>query len=189
MKKLMHLTALLVVVVMFLALVPEQMFAQDKGDGEDRRGRGRGRWDPAQYMERRLERIKETLAFSSEEEWGAVKPLVENVMKAQMEARMDRGRGMGRGGRGGRGGGPGGKGGPGGGRGRPGRPEPGPEVKDLQNALDAEGTSAKDIKAKLKVYRTSIKKKQDNLMNAQKKLAQVLSVKQEAQLVLMGILD
>jgi hypothetical protein len=87
-------------------------------------------------------------------------------------------------------GGPGGQGGQGGQGGRQGRGgfgQPNLDAEALQSALDS-GASADDIKAKLTTYRASAKQKEAQLEKAQDELRQLLSVKQEARAVLMGLL-
>ena len=138
-----------------------------------------------------LDRMQEQLEFS-DEEWKAVRPLVQGVMEKQ---RATRGPGMGgmfgRGGRGGRGGQPGEQpGGPQGGRGgRGGQPGAGdfPEQAALQAAIDSNAAAA-DIKTKLDAYKKAVVKNEAALKKAQDDLRAVLSVKQEAQLTLFGML-
>jgi len=88
-------------------------------------------------------------------------------------------------------GGPGGQGGPGGrqgGRQGPGGfGQPNPDAEALQTALDS-GASADDIKSKLTAYRAAAKQKEAQLEKAQDELRQLLSVKQEARAVLLGLL-
>jgi hypothetical protein len=102
-------------------------------------------------------------------------------MDDQREALMARFRGFGR--RGGNGG-PGG-GGPGGGA-FGGTPDPDREA--LQQAIDANAPPAQ-IKTLLDKYRTSEKTKQAKMEQDQADLQKVLSQKQEAQAVLMGLLN
>jgi hypothetical protein len=152
---------------------------------------GQGGFDPAQFMDMMLDRMQEQLEFS-DEEWKAVRPLVQGVMEKQ---RATRGPGMGgmfgRGGRGGRGGQPGEQpGGPQGGRGgRGGQPGAGdfPEQAALQAAIDSNAAAA-DIKTKLDAYKKAVVKNEAALKKAQDDLRAVLSVKQEAQLTLFGML-
>ena len=152
---------------------------------------GQGGFDPTQFMDMMLDRMQEQLEFS-DEEWKAVRPLVQGVMEKQ---RATRGQGMGgmfgRGGRGGRGGQPGEQpGGPQGGRGgRGGQPGAGyfPEQAALQAAIDSNAAAA-DIKTKLDAYKKAVVKNEAALKKAQDDLRAVLSVKQEAQLTLFGML-
>lgn len=147
----------------------------DRGDRGDRGGRGN--FDPEQMRVRMMERYREAFEVKDDAEW----KLIEGRITKVSDARRDMG-GFGRmfGGPGGRGGGPGGRGGFGG--------EPNPDAEALQKALEAKA-SADEIKAKLAKYRESQKAKQVALEKAQAELRQVLSVKQEAQAVLMGLLQ
>ena len=99
------------------------------------------------------------------------------------------------GGFGGRRGGPGGgdgdraeRGNRGGGEGRRGGfgGEPSPEVADLQKAIEAKA-SADEIKTKLAKVREARKANEAKLEAAQEDLKKVLSVRQEAVAVMMGL--
>mgnify|MGYP001074398676 CR=1 FL=1 len=59
----------------------------------------------------------------------------------------------------------------------------------LQTTLENKDASADDIKAKLTALRTSRAKKEADLKSAREELRKVLTLRQEAQLVLMGMLD
>ena len=145
---------------------------------------GRGNWDPEQMRQRMMERIREQLAVKDDSEWG----VIESRIKKINDARSGMGRGFG--GFGGPGG-PGGQGGPGGrqgGRQGPGGfGQPNPDAEALQTALDS-GASADDIKSKLTAYRAAAKQKEAQLEKAQDELRQLLTVKQEARAVLLGLL-
>lgn len=154
--------------------------------------RGR-RFDPEQMRERMMQMMKERLG-ASDVEWQVIEPLYTKVTELQRDARM--GGGFGRGffggfGRGGRGGddddnnqGRRGRGGP------PGfEREVMPEVEALQNVLESENASSSEIKEKLDAYRDARKKKEAALQEARDKLRKVLTMRQEAMLVLMGTLD
>ena len=145
---------------------------------------GRGNWDPEQMRQRMMERIREQLAVKDDSEWG----VIESRIKKINDARSGMGRGFG--GFGGPGG-PGGQGGPGGrqgGRQGPGGfGQPNPDAEALQTALDS-GASADDIKSKLTAYRAAAKQKEAQLEKAQDELRQLLSVKQEARAILLGLL-
>lgn len=132
---------------------------------------GRGNFDPAQMQERMLEFMKEGLKVG-DDEWTAIKPLLGKVMEAQS---------AGRGGRGGFGG-----------RGRGGEEAadaPKTPRSELQAAVEDEGASAADLKAKLKAYRAERTKNEAALKKAREELRAVLTVRQEAFLVLRGMLD
>ena len=150
------------------------------GGGGGFGGGGRGNFDPAQFQQRMMDRVRESLGFTNDTDWSAIQPLVQKVM----DARRDMGAGMAR--MFGRGrGGPGGPGGP---RGGMFGQTPSPESEALQNAIDQNAPSAQ-IKDLLAKYRAAQKDKQAKLEAAQASLRSVLSVKQEAQATLMGLLD
>jgi len=150
----------------------------------------RGNFDPEQFRTQMMDRYKERLEVKSDDEWKIISERIEKVMTAQREARIGGFGGFGgRGGRGGRGGGDGaGAGGDAGGtRTNRGGGEPNPDVEALQKALD-DKASSDDIKAKLAKVRESQKTKEANLTKAQDELRKVLSVRQEASAVMMGLL-
>ncbi|MEK9949891.1 MAG: hypothetical protein VW579_12055, partial [Verrucomicrobiales bacterium] len=60
-----------------------------------------------------------------------------------------------------------------------------PELEALQSAIE----SGSSIESKLAAYRAARDKKQADLKKAQDTLKSVLTVKQEAQAVLMGLID
>lgn len=167
--------------------------------GRGGRGGGFGQMDPEerreQVRQRMMERMREVLAFS-EQEWKVVGPRVEKVYGLSRQLRGRGARGMMRmmfGGRGGRG--PGGRGGPGG-------PDRGPGAQaererepleratdELQEVLENEQASADQIKQKLTALRRVEDQLEQEMDKAQEQLRQVVTVRQEAQLVLMGLLD
>ena len=163
-----------------------------QGGGCGGGGRQRGNFDPEQMRQQIMTRYREQLGIKDDAEWGVIEGRINKIN----EARRNTGRGFGGfGGRGGGPGGPGGQGGPGGGQGGQGGQggrggwggQPSPEAEALQRSLDG-GASADDVKAKLAAYRASQKQKEAALEKAQDDLRQVLSVKQEATAVLIGLL-
>jgi hypothetical protein len=159
------------------------------GGGGGFGGFGRGNFDPAQFQQRMMDNIRDQLGFTNDTDWNAVQPLIQKVMDARRDigagagfGRMFRNRG------GGGGGGGGGFGGPGGGRGGFGQQQPSPEAEALQQAIDSNAPAAQ-IKAALARYETAQKAKQAKLTEAQDQLRQVLTVKQEAQATLLGLLQ
>ena len=141
---------------------------------------GRGNFDPEQMRARMMERYRESFEVKDDAEW----KLIEGRITKVMDARRDMGsfgRGFG---------GPPRRGGDdqGGVDRRRFGPEPSPEAEALQKAIEAKASND-EIKAKLAKYRESQKTKQANLEKAQSELRQVLSVKQEANAVLMGLLQ
>ena len=151
----------------------------DQPEGADRQRNGRRPFDPARMEEMFMSRIQEQLN-TTDAEWTAMKPLVADVFKAQMKSRAGM-MGMFRGGRGGRG--PGGPGGPGG------MSASQPEAEALAAATDSESTTNAELKDKLKAYREAQKKTQEELKTAREKLRKILTLRQEAKLVVMGLLD
>jgi hypothetical protein len=143
---------------------------QAQGRGQGGPGGGRGNFDPAEMRARMMERYQEQLGFS-DAEFKAIQPLIEDVQTKQREARGGRG-GMMFGGRGGRGG-------------RGGNQDADPELEALQSAIE----SGSNIEAKLAAFRAARDKKEADLKKAQDTLKSVLTVKQEAQAVLMGIIN
>ncbi len=185
---------LFVKVLAWSLLVFSLVQAQDQGErrGNEERarsgagrddGRSRGNFDPAQARERWMNSIKEQLG-ASEDEWKALQPKLDKVMTAQRDTRT-------------------GFGGFGGlsGRSRGGeerdRPRTGdqPESKvataqrELRTTLDNKNASADDIAAKLKAYRDAREKARAELQAAQKSLREGVTPRQEATLVLLGMLE
>jgi len=143
----------------------------------------------AQRQQMMMDRYRQELNFTNDADWNAVQPLVQKVIAAQRESMSGRFGGMGRLFRnrgGGGGGGGGGNGGPGGGRGF--GPPPSPEAEALQKAID-DNAPAAQIKDAMAKYEASQKAKQAKLTQAQEDLRKVLSVKQEAQATLLGLLE
>ncbi len=178
------------------------------GGPNDQRGGGGGD-RREQFRQRMNERLKTSLK-ATDDEWSVIQPLLEKVQDKQREAMVGRFGGGGPGG-----GGPGGPGGPGGRRpdaGGPGNPPnnggggpppngrpPGgdprrgpatsPEAQALRAALESDGTSTTDIKAKLQAVRDAHKRAADELTAARDNLKKVLNLRQEAVFVLAGILE
>ena len=161
--------------------------AQTGAPGAPGGRQGRGNWDPEQMRQRMMERVREQLAVKDDAEWS----VIESRIKKISDSRSGMGRGFGGpgGGPGGPGGqgAPGGQGGQGGRQGRGGFGQANPDAEVLQTALDS-GASADDIKVKLTAYRAAAKVKEGQLEKAQDELRQLLSVKQEARAVLLGLL-
>ncbi|MGA0407442.1 MAG: hypothetical protein ACO3PR_05070 [Limisphaerales bacterium] len=155
---------------MAMTLGNADLQAQGRGQGGQGGQGGRGNFDPAEMRARMMERYQEQLGFS-DAEFKAIQPLIEDVQTKQREARGGRG-GMMFGGRGGRGG-------------RGGNQDADPELEALQSAIE----SGSNIEAKLAAFRAARDKKEADLKKAQDTLKSVLTVKQEAQAVLMGIIN
>jgi len=166
-------------ITVLLALGTTNVTAQER---EERQGRGG--FDPEQMRVRMMERLRETLEVKSDDEWKLIEGRITKVSDARRE--MGGGFGRGFGGPGGRRGG--GDGGDQGGERRRFGGEPSPEAEALQKAIEAKASN-EEIKTKLAKYREAQKTKQANLEKAQAELRQVLSVRQEANAVLLGLLQ
>ena len=169
-------------VALALCLVGQNVQAQERPERPDRE---RGNFDPEQMRQRMMERYREQLEIKGDDEWKAIEPRVTKVM----EARRDVGFGGGFGLRG-----PGGtrRGGDEGNRDSSRRREfggqPSPEAEALQKAIEAKASN-EEIKTKLAKFREARKAKEANLTKAQDDLRKVLTVRQEASAVMMGLLQ
>jgi hypothetical protein len=175
---------------------------QPQGRGAQRGGQRGGMFDPARMREMMEQRMREQLG-ATDEEWKVLGPRLTKVMNLSRQTSGGMGRMMmGRRGRqGGQQGGPGGPGEPGGAGGaqggrRGGRGMPGGEptavdtaAEALQTTLGNTEATPEDIKAKLTALRSAKEKAMQELAKAQQDLRQVLTLRQEAQLVLMGMLN
>ena len=150
-------------------------------------GGGRGNFNPEEFRARMAERLKTSLKVT-DDEWTVLQPLIEKVTTKQRESMAGR-----FGGFGGRGSGPSGPSGPGGGgdRGGNGGGDRGgsAESQALREALEKDSTTPEDLKAKLNAVRESRKKATIELAAAREDLKKVVSVRQEAVLFSMGILE
>jgi len=156
-------------------------------------GQGRGNFDPQQFRQRMMDNYRERLEIKGDDEWKAIQPLIEKVMDARQSVGFGGGGfGFGRGGGGGRRGGANGDA-QGNGNNQGGRRgfrggEPSPEAEELQKAIES-NASKDELKAKLTKFREARKDKEAKLVKAQEDLKKVLSVKQEAAAVLVGLLQ
>lgn len=177
------------------------------GGGGEGRG-GRRNFDPAQIREVMMGRLREDMG-ATDDEWKVIEPRLMKVVELQFRSGAGGMGGLGRmfGGRGGRGGqggqgapgpgepgapGPGGPGGPGGFlRGMAGPPMP--EAEALQKVLESQDSTSDQINTAMKAYRdarTAREAAQEKeLQKARQDLREVLSLRQEAELVLLRILD
>lgn len=135
--------------------------------------------DREAFRQRMNERLKTSLK-ASDEEWSVIQPLLEKVQAKQRNAMTSRFAFFG-----GRGGG---------GRGandRPDRPgrQSAPEIDALRAALESDATPPAEIKAKLEAVRAMHKKAAAELEQAREELRKVLTLRQEAALVMIGILE
>ena len=174
MNTLIKSLSLLVVTAVF-AGVTVDISAQERDRNRDRgnRDRGeRGQWDRSQIMERIMDRYRENLGFSVAE-WKVVQPKVQAVMDNRISGASGM-MSMFGGSRRGRGG--------------DSSTEKTP-TSELRDLLEKEDASKGDIKAKLAAYRAARKAREAKLKKAQEDLRQFLTIKQEAQAVLAGLLN
>jgi len=177
--------ALVVALIVSFAYAAEDQAGQ-RGQRGQRGGQmgqmgQRGGFDRAAMQERMMEMMKERLG-ATDEEWTVIEPRLQEVMELSQNT-GGRGRGM--------------MGMMGRGRGNRGGQQAAEESTDpiqvaaqeLQETLDKEAPTSAEIKAKLAALRGAREKNKQKLVVAQQKLKEVLSVKQEAMLVMMGTLE
>jgi hypothetical protein len=169
-----------------MSLGTSQLVAQPNNGGPGGRGGRSGRnFDPAQRQQWMMERYKEMLEVTSDDEWKAIEPRVQKVMEARRAMFSGMGRGFF-------------------GRGRRGSDNgqasdqsqrrrggmfgtPSPEAEALQRAIDSKASNA-EIKAALAKYAASRKAAQAELEKAQQSLRELLTPRQEAIATLNGLL-
>ena len=175
MNKLIRSLSLLVVTAVFAGFTVD-ISAQERDRNRDRgnreRGGERGQWDRSQIMERIMDRYRENLGFSVAE-WKVVQPKVQAVMDNRISGAsgmmsMFGGSRRGRGGNSST------------------EKTPTSELRDL---LEKEKPAKGEIKAKLAAYRADRKAREAKHKKAQEDLRQLLTIKQEAQAVLAGLLN
>lgn len=145
---------------------------------------GFGGFDPAQWRERMNKMMQEQLG-ATDDEWKVLSPKIEKVQTAQRDSFGGFGM-FGR--RGGPGGPPGGPGGPGG----AGNQQPSKLAQaqtDLRTLLEKKDAGAQEISSKLTAYREAREKSRAEVQAAQKSLKELVTQRQEAVLVLMGVLE
>ena len=149
--------------------------------GAEARPRGNRSERRAEFQRRRDEWMREQLG-ATEAEWTKVlKPRLDKVQTLQRQMRGGfgamRGRGRGRGRQ------------PAEGAAQPEQSDVQKKTAALRNLLDDKASGAAAIKAALGALRKAREASQKDLEAARKKLREVVTVRQEAQLVLMGTLD
>jgi hypothetical protein len=159
-----------------LCLGGSNVIAQDGPGGGP--GGNRGNWDPAQMQQRMNEMLRERLEIKDDTEWKAIEPLVTKVN----ELRREQIGGMGRGMMGGRN-----RGGDQGNRPRFGG-EPSAEETALSSAVEA-NASKDELKTKMDAFRKAKAAKEAELKTAQENLKKVLTTKQEAIALQMGLVN
>ncbi len=189
--------ALCLATVMFVGLL-SQAIAVPAGEGggpgggpggNRERGPRQGRRFDREEMQRMMaERLKETLEIS-DEEWKVFEPRITKVLTLSRQSGGFGGMGMMMRGR--RGGfGPGGRQG-GGSEDTQQQDLTAVEkaTQELQTVLENKEAKPEEVKTKLTTFRDAREKARQELVKAQKELREIVSVRQEAQLVLMGLLN
>jgi len=133
------------------------------GDRSNQEGRGAPGEPGARFREAMLDRLKEQLG-SDDKEWTVLKPRVEKVMELQRDLR----------------------GGPMAFRGQTGES---PESEALRTAIENKDTKPEVLKEKTEALRAAKKKQAAELDAARAQLREVVTARQEAVLVLAGLLD
>ena len=165
-------------------------------NGGARQGRQRGNFDPAQMRQQMSDRMK-TAMGATDDEWKVLQPKIEAVQTAQRDTRGGGMMGMmGRGNRPGRTGGAAG-GDAAGGAAAPAAAPATPAVPQseaakasdaLRKVLDNKEAKPEEVKTALQAFRDARTAAEAKLVAAQKELKDIVTVKQEAQLVMMGLL-
>ncbi|MDP9175038.1 MAG: hypothetical protein M3O30_14420 [Planctomycetota bacterium] len=157
------------------------------GGGGGGNGGGGGRGNRAQRM---MDTLKQQLG-ATDDEFAVLQPKIQKVMTTQQEAGNGGGmRGLFGGGRRGQNG----QGGQNGGGAQGGNP-PGPQTavqqaqSDLRTTLANQSATAEEIKAKIDTLRQARAKAREDLTSAQTDLKSVLTQRQEAIMILAGLLD
>ena len=149
------------------------------GQGQSDQGRG-NRGDRGNRGNGFMTMLKERMGNPSDDEWKVIEPKLQKVMDVRRES-MPRFGGFGRGGD------------RGGDRNSSGDDQKQSAVQqaqsDLQKTLDNKSATEDEIKAKITALRDAREKAKTQLAAAQKDLKDVLSQRQEAALVMMGMLD
>ena len=167
--------------------------AQPPARGDRGGQRGPGRFDPERMRQMMAERMKEQLG-ADDEAWKVIQPRLMKVMELNRQASGGPGRGgmffggfrRPRGGADAQG--------PGGRREPQGQPEreltPVEKAGDqLRTTLENQSASPEQIKNELTALRGAREKAKQQLGAAQQELRQILTLRQEAQLVLVGVLN
>jgi hypothetical protein len=148
-----------------------------------------GRFDPAQMRQMMAQRMKEQLG-ADDEAWKVIEPRLTKVMELNREVSGGPGGMFGMFGRGNRGGNATNRGPRGGQNAQGGPAEPQTAVQkateQLRTTLENQSASPDEIKKNLAALRDAREKAKAELATAQQELKKILTVRQEAQLVLMG---
>lgn len=80
--------------LMALGVSQSALSQQDNPPAGPPPGGGRGNFDPAQFRQRMMDRLKEQLEVTDDAEWKALEPLIQNVTEARRATMSGMGRGM-----------------------------------------------------------------------------------------------
>lgn len=143
--------------------------------GEQRGGERGQRMEPEQMRQRAAERMREQLQIS-EEEWQVLQPRIDAVTSAQRDLR-------------GGGGGAWGGGRRGGGEAQQPQGALASASQELRQTLSNENATEQEITQRLEAYRAARKAAEEALETARNELRELLTPRQEAQLVIMNVLE
>jgi len=155
---------------------------QDQGGNSGRGGRNRGgggNFDPAAFRQRMMDDLKKDMG-SKDDEWTVLQPKIEKVWDTSRELRSG---GGGWGGRSSRGGGNNNSSSQGG------DTAVAKAQADLQSALDDKSIGADEISKRLAALRSAKDTAKQSLVKAQGELKELCNARQEAVLVMRGMLD
>ena len=182
----------IVVCVLALVIGGLSIAQPPAGGGQGGPGGPGARFDPAQMRQMMAQRMKEQLG-ADDEAWKVMEPRLMKVFDLNRQTSGGPGRGgmmfFGRRGQGGQN-----DRGPRDGQNAPGRsPEQQTAVdkatEQLQTALDNQAATPDEIKKQLTALREAREKAKQELGAAQQELRQILTLRQEAQLVMIGLLN
>ena len=177
-------TLLLTGMAALLCAAPTAWAQNDNGGGGGGGGGRRGgNFDPAEFQQRMMERIRDEMSVTNDTEWKVIEGRVQKVMDARREVGFGGGFGrmFGRRNRGGDDNG-------GGGRRGGFFGQPSPEQEALDKAVES-NAPADQLKGAMERYRASRKTKEATLEKAQAELKQILTVKQEAVALSLGLVN
>ena len=179
----MKLKGLLAAFVAVLIFGPAAGVAQQReggrGGATTQPGDGANRGGRESFQQAQLKRMKDLLG-STDEEWKVLEPRLQKVQDLLRDSAARASIGSARGRRGGFGGA------------LPTDTTPTPvqlAAKDLQDSLASKETSADEVKSKLTALREARAKSQADLARAQDQVRELLTARQEAVLVMAGMLN
>ncbi|MCG8508509.1 MAG: hypothetical protein MI741_04705, partial [Rhodospirillales bacterium] len=166
--------AAVLAVVAAMMLLSSASYSQP-GDSAERSDRRRGGWD-REAMRERMSQFMQDRLQCTEEEWEVMEPMVTKIRGLQAESSGMRGMSFRRGDRGNDG---------------EEREESATAkaTRELREVLEDEDAKAEAIKAKLDALRKARKAGAEKLAEARKELRGILTQRQEAEFVLMTVLD